>query len=76
MVESTPTRQGIAADQLESHILSQLAKDGEIKDSESIVELSMQTSETVDAALKSLLVDEYVVLDVIEVKHLKLSAEG
>lgn len=36
----------------------------------------MQSSETVDAALKSLLVDDYVVLDVIEVKHLKLSPEG
>jgi hypothetical protein len=30
----------------------------------------------VDAALKSLLVDEYVVLDVIEVRYLKHSEEG
>ena len=76
MVESAPVHHGIPAEQLESHILSLLAKEGEIKDSESIVEASQQTSETVDAALKSLLVDEYVVLDVIEVKHLKLSSEG
>lgn len=29
-----------------------------------------------DAALKSLLVDEYIVLDVIERRHIELTAEG
>jgi len=53
-----------------------LHKDGIIADSESVVQASNQSNETVDAALKSLLVDEYVVLDVIEVKYLKLSEEG
>lgn len=73
MVEST---HGIEADQLEAHILALLNKDGHIADSESLVEASKQSNETVDAALKSLLVDEYVVLDVIEVRYLKLSDEG
>ena len=61
---------------MESHILTLLNTSGEIADSESIVEASKQSSETVDAALKSLLVDEYVVLEVIEVRGLKLSSEG
>lgn len=74
MVE--PRNECFTADQLESHILNLLNVNGEIPDSESIVEASKQSSEVVDAALKSLLVDEYVVLDVIEVKFLKHSAEG
>jgi len=75
MVESTQNK-GIEADQLEAHILSLLHKDGLIADSEALVEASKQSNETVDAALKSLLVDEYVVLDVIEVRYLKHSEEG
>lgn len=73
MVEST---QEISGEHLEAHILQLLHKDGEIKDSEDLVKISHQTSATVDAALKSLLVDEYVALEVIERRKIVLTEEG
>lgn len=53
-----------------------LERDGEIADSETLIAASQQSHETVDAALKSLLVDEFVALSVIEVKMIKHSDEG
>ena len=72
MVESSH----IPAEQLEAHILELLNRESEIKDSEELVQTLKQSSATVDAALKSLLVDEYVVLEVIERRRLILTQEG
>lgn len=53
---------------LQQHILTQLDKDGEIADSASVVKALNVHPKVVDAALKSLNVDEYVNLNVIELK--------
>ena len=57
-------------------MLTQLDKDGEIADSAQVVKSLGIHPKVLDAALKSLNVDEYVNLDVIERKLIELTAEG
>lgn len=71
MVESTLS----AEEQLQQHILSLLQKDSHIADTDKLVS-DLISAQTLDAALKSLLVDDYVVLEVIERRKIELTEEG
>ena len=62
-------------EQLQQTILTILDKETSIADTDSMVSAT-QSAQQVDAALKSLLVDDYVVLDVIEKKRIDLTEEG
>ena len=62
-------------EQLQQAILTILDKETSIADTDSMVS-ETQSAQQVDAALKSLLVDDYVVLDVIEKKRIDLTEEG
>lgn len=62
-------------EQLQALILSTLNKDGNIADSDVLVSASANAQQ-VDAALKSLLVDDFVVLEVISKQKLELTKEG
>lgn len=62
-------------EQLQQTILTILDKETSIADTDSMVS-ETQSAQQVDAALKSLLVDDYVVLDVIEKKRIDLTEEG
>lgn len=71
MVEQTLS----VEEQIQQHILTLLQKDSVIVDSDSLI--GEQTNgQQIDAALKSLLVDDYVVLEVIERKKIELTEEG
>ena len=71
MVQATTTDE-----ELQQHILTLLSKDGEIGDTADLVTGLKVHPKEIDAALKSLNVDEYVNLDVIELKQIELSQEG
>lgn len=75
MVEATEPGQ-ISDLDLQQHVLTQLNEADLIEDSSAIVSALKVTPVKLDAALKSLLVDEYVVLEVIERKTLELTGEG
>ena len=62
-------------EQLQQTILTILDKETSITDTDSMVS-ETQSAQQVDAALKSLLVDDYVVLDVIEKRRIDLTEEG
>lgn len=74
MVSAAPE---MTDEQLTQHVLTVLnSGSGDIADTaETVVSLNV-TSARLDAALKSLLVDEYVVLEVIERRRIDLSEEG
>ena len=78
MVEAAPAQQVVEMtdEELQQHVLTQLANNEVIEDSAQIVASLNLTPAKVDAAVKSLLVDEYVVLEVIERRRLDLTAEG
>ena len=57
-------------------MLTQLDQNGEIADSAEVVKSLGIHPKVLDAALKSLNVDEYVNLDVIELKQIELTQEG
>ena len=64
-------------EQLTQHVLTVLnSESGEITDTAEVVVSLNVTPARLDAALKSLLVDEYVVLAVIERRRIELSEEG
>lgn len=63
MVEANAT---LTEEQLQQHVLTQLKDSEAIADSADLVEQLKVTAAKMDAALKSLLVDEYIVLEVIE----------
>ena len=63
-------------EQLQLHILTVLNDNGEIADSADLCAQLGVTAPKMDAALKSLNVDEYVVLEVIERKSIQLTQEG
>ena len=46
-----------------------------IPDTDSLVTVEL-SAQTIDAALKSLVVDDYIVLEVIERKKIELTEEG
>lgn len=60
---------------LQQHVLNLLNENNEIPDTSALVTEAV-TREALDAALKSLNVDEYVVLEVIEKKMIELMDEG
>ena len=63
-------------EQLQQYVLTQLNDNQEIKDtSEHVISLGV-TPAKFDAAVKSLLVDDFVVLEVIERRKIELSEEG
>jgi len=64
-----------SSEDLQQQILTLLAANDVIADSNSLISES-QHAQQVDAALKSLNVDEYVELQVIEVKKIELTDEG
>lgn len=77
MVE--PSQQNYTDEQLQNFILGHLDKnEGKIADSASLVESTESKAPVpqIDAALKSLVADEYINLKVIERKQIELSAEG
>mmetsp|Transcript_100480 Transcript_100480/g.138495 ORF Transcript_100480/g.138495 Transcript_100480/m.138495 type:complete len:95 (+) Transcript_100480:39-323(+) len=80
MVESSQeTKASTYTDeQMQNFILGHLDKsEGKIADSTSLVEVTEGAAVAqIDAALKSLVADEYVNLKVIEKKQIELSAEG
>ena len=63
-------------EQLQQHVLTLLSKSDQIADTVELIESLGVTAAKVDAAVKSLLVDEYVVLDVIERRKIELTEEG
>ncbi len=63
-------------EQLQQHVLTQLSAQEQIADTIELIESLKVTSAKLDAAVKSLLVDEYVVLDVIERRKIDLTDEG
>ena len=63
-------------EQLQQRVLTMLDGEGEIADSANLVSQLGTNPRLVDAALKSLNVDEYVNLDVITLTLLELTAEG
>lgn len=74
MVSANPE---MTDEQLQQHVLTLLSKDaGQIADTAELVTDLQITPAKLDAAVKSLLVDEYVVLDVIERRKIELSEEG
>lgn len=63
-------------EQIQQHVLTTLGSKGQILNTADMVkELNIQPK-LMDAALKSLLVDDYVKLDVIDLKLIELTAEG
>jgi len=72
MVDSTT----LTDEQLQAHVLQTLQKNNTIADSNEIVDSFKCSPAQVDAVLKSLLVDEYVILKVIERKVIELTEEG
>ena len=78
MVESTAVASAAALtdEQLQAKVLTLLKENDVIEDSEELLNGSGNTAAQVDAALKSLLVDDYVVLEVIERKFIDLTAEA
>ena len=73
MVEARPE---MSDEQLQQHVLTQLNEHGQIGDSADLCSTLSLAPAKVDAALKSLLVDEFVVLDVIERRKIELTEEG
>jgi phenylalanyl-tRNA synthetase alpha chain len=69
MTDQTPE------EKLQQTILTLLAQQGSIADTEALVTADL-SAQTIDAALKSLVVDDYVVLEVIERKKIELTEEG
>ena len=82
MVEAAPAQAAqsgadMTDDQLQQHVLTALNENGVIADTAiDMVEKLSITPAKADAALKSLLVDDYVVLEVIERRSIELSQEG
>lgn len=74
MVEAKPTE--MADDQLQQHVLTQINENDLIADSTELCSSLNLAPAKVDAALKSLLVDDYVVLEVLEVRAIELTGEG
>ena len=73
MVSANPE---MTDEQLQQHVLTLLNDSGLIEDTAELVTLLSITPAKLDAAVKSLLVDEYVVLEVIERRKIELSEEG
>ena len=69
MTDQTPE------EKLQQTILTILAQQGSIADTDALVTADL-SAQTIDAALKSLVVDDYVVLEVIERKKIELTEEG
>lgn len=69
MTDQTPE------EKLQQTILTLLAQQGSIADTDALVTADL-SAQTIDAALKSLVVDDYVVLEVIERKKIELTEEG
>ena len=63
-------------EQLQQHVLTQLNENETIADTADIGSALKLTPAKVDAAVKSLLVDDYVALEVIERRKIELSEEG
>jgi len=75
MMQHLQLFEGMTDEQLQALILTTL-KSTVIEDSATIVEKEKITAAKMDAALKSLNVDEYVSLEVIERKTIALTEEG
>lgn len=73
MVSANPE---MTDEQLQQHVLTLLNDGGSIADTADLVSSLSITPAKLDAAVKSLLVDEYVVLEVIERRKIELSEEG
>jgi len=77
MVDARPEAAAeMADDQLQQHFLTQLKDHESIADTAEVCSALNLTPAKVDAALKSLLVDEFVVLEVIERRRIELTEEG
>jgi hypothetical protein len=63
-------------EQLQQHVLTYLSKNTEIKDSAEMVADLKISAKVMDGALKSLNVDEYVDLKVIDLRLIELTKEG
>jgi hypothetical protein len=61
---------------IEGKILGYLAKNGTIDNTEIFCQAESMSKEDMEPVLKSLLVDDYVVLEVIEKKLIELTEEG
>ncbi len=62
-------------EQLQQLVLTHLEKDTVIEDTDSMVN-EQHSAQQIDAALKSLVVDDYIVLSVIEKRRVELTEEG
>ena len=62
--------------ELQQHVLTLLNDNEIIPDTAEVVARLGITNLKLDAAVKSLLVDEFVILDVIERREIALTAEG
>jgi len=75
MVEASPATT-MTDEELQQYVLTQLKQNETIADTADICSQLNVAPAKVDAAVKSLLVDDYVVLEVIERRKIELSEEG
>ena len=66
----------MTADEIQQKILDELKSNNAIEDSDALVAVLGVGRDKMDAALKSLNVDEYVDLNVIEKRKVELTGEG
>ena len=66
----------MTADEIQQKILDELKSNNVIEDSDALVAVLGVGRDKMDAALKSLNVDEYVDLNVIEKRKVELTGEG
>ena len=66
----------MTAEEIQQKILDELKSKSQIDDSDSLVAALGVARDKMDAALKSLNVDEYVDLNVIEKRKVELTEEG
>lgn len=66
----------MTAEEIQQKILDELKSKNQIDDSDSLVAALGVARDKMDAALKSLNVDEYVDLNVIEKRKVELTEEG
>ena len=76
MVEAVHAREAQPEEQLQNEVLTLLKASSEIADSADLCAEWSLSAAKMDAILKSLLVDDYVVLEVIERRKIELTEEG
>ena len=73
---AAPAEKQVDTSAIENKILGYLAKQGQIENTEAFCLAEKMSKEDMEPVLKSLLVDDYVVLEVIEKKLIELTEEG